>query len=164
MYTAHEPSGWVIVFMLLGVAFMLWVSYYFSKEKEYPSGYTNPYKEPHQQSKTTYVAKNTTAEPRNTWSAGLMAGERDTPPQALFFSCIKGKYVEKSGPYEEEFLNSFELGAWKRKQKALKIGFWAPKKSKIPPNPELDAILDAKVAEIKSICQKAKQNQLNWPD
>jgi hypothetical protein len=164
MYTAHEPSGLVVLFMLLGVAFMLWVSYYLNKEGKHHSGYTNPHKEPYQQSTTPYVAKDTTAKPRNTWSTGLIAGERDTPPQALFFSCINGEYVEKPGPYEEEFLNSFELSAWKRKQKALKMGFWAPKKSKIPPNPELDAILDAKVAEIKSICQKAKQNQLNWPD
>ena len=77
--------------------------------------------------KTTFFGNTTNK------TTGLVAGERVNPPRAVFFGRLDGEAREIAGPWEEKYLNTFELTYWK-KQKALKPALETDSTSENDPN------------------------------
>ena len=51
-------------------------------------------------------------------TTGLLAGERESPPRAEFFGRFSGEERGSTGPYEEKWLNTFELSHWNKRKVA----------------------------------------------
>lgn len=70
--------------------------------------------------------------------AGLIAGDRQKPPQAVFFGRLDGLPVAFTGLYEEKYLNQWEKKYWD-KQKAKDPSLYEASES-VNPSPGLEDI------------------------
>jgi hypothetical protein len=67
---------------------------------------------------TTGAVKTLNFTQNNVNRGGLVAGEKEHPPRSCFFSndteCLEG-------PYEEKYLNIFEMNHWRRKKREMEL-------------------------------------------